>query len=370
MGAFDLGLLSIQTDRDEAVGAPSTNVSVLRVRRDVMGRGNVGVLFQNRTESLAAPGESNQAWGVDGAFGISNEANLIAYYARSRTPGWDGNEQSYRGRFSYDADLFGANVDYLVVGDDFNPEVGFVRRRGFRYSSAAVRLSPRPASLSWLRQGNFSADIGYFTNDREGYVESRDRGGRMQLDLENGDGFTVSATNNLEFLARQERISGALFPLGRYTYTDYQLSYRFGPQRRWQGNLNLRWGGFYSGDRISLGVGNGRVEVSPQLSVEPSLEFNWLDLPQQTESGEFNQHVARTRVTYTMTPRAYLSGLVQYNTGSETVSWNFRLRWEWAPGSELFVVYTEDRDTGEIGDRWSELSTRGLAIKVTRLFRP
>ena len=75
-------------------------------------------------------------------------------------------------------------------------------------------------------------------------------------------------------------------------------------------------------------------------------------------------------MTYTMTPRAYVSGLVQYSTGSQAVSGNFRLRWEWAPGSELFVVYTEDRNTGALGERWSELSTRALVIKVTRLFRP
>ena len=88
------------------------------------------------------------------------------------------------------------------------------------------------------------------------------------------------------------------------------------------------------------------------------------------DSGQYDQHVARTRMTYTMTPRAYVSGLVQYSTGSQAVSGNFRFRWEWAPGSELFVVYTEERNTGALGERWSELSTRALVIKMTRLFRP
>jgi hypothetical protein len=216
----------------------------------------------------------------------------------------------------------------------------------------------------------FGADVGYFVNDESGLVETRDRGGRIQLDLENGDGFTLSGSNSYEYLAANERISGALFEAGRYSFTDFQASYRFGPQRPWQGNLSLQWGEFYSGDRLSVGLGNGRIEVTPQISIEPSLELNWLDLPQQTEDGEFDQHVARTRVTYTMTPRAYLSGLIQYNTGSDSFSGNFRLRWEWAPGSELFIVYTEDRNTDVLGDRWSELSTRGLVIKVTRLFRP
>ena len=166
------------------------------------------------------------------------------------------------------------------------------------------------------------------------------------------------------------RISGALFAAGRYDWNEYEVSYRFGPQRPYQGNLSVRWGGFYNGKRRAIGVNQGRIEVTPQLSMEPSLEFNWLDLPQQTTSGEFNQHVARLRTTYTLTPRAYVSGLVQYASGSNTVSGNFRLRWEWAPGSELFVVYTEDRNTAALGDRWSDLSTRALAIKVTRLFRP
>ena len=63
-----------------------------------------------------------------------------------------------------------------------------------------------------------------------------------------------------------------------------------------------------------------------------------------------------------------MSGLVQYNSRSRALSGNFRVRWEWAPGSELFIVYTEDRNT-DVLDRWSELSNRGFVIKINRLFR-
>ncbi|OFW29834.1 MAG: hypothetical protein A3H97_08830 [Acidobacteria bacterium RIFCSPLOWO2_02_FULL_65_29] len=370
VGAFDVGLLSIQTAEDDTIGAVSTNFTVARVKRNVFRRSNVGALFENRSASIAVPGESNRAWGADGDFGFNDEANLVTYYARSHTPRLAGNDQSYRARLNYDADLIGGTADYVVVGNEFNPELGFVRRRDFRNSALSARFSPRPTSIPWIRQISFQGDVNYFENDRARYVESRDRSGQISLDLENGDAFTVNATDTFEFLARRERISGALFETGRYARADYQASYRFGPQRRWQGNLGVQWGGFYTGERFSVSLGNGRVEVHPQLSIEPSLELNWLDLPQQTHSGQYNQHVARTRVTYTMTPRAYVSGLVQYSTGSQTVSGNFRLRWEWAPGSELFVVYTEDRNTGVLGERWSELSTRALVIKVTRLFRP
>ena len=103
----------------------------------------------------------------------------------------------------------------------------------------------------------------------------------------------------------------------------------------------------------------------PQLSLEPSLSFNWVELG---PLGDFTQHVAATRVSYSFSPRLFLSALVQYSSLGESLSANLRLRWEYAPGSELFVVYTEERDT-DVFDRFSALANRALVIKVNRLLR-
>jgi hypothetical protein len=368
VGSFDVGALSIQTADDEEIGAVSTNFTVLRLRRDVLTRSSVGLLFQNRSHSVVAESGSNRAWGVDGTFGITRDLSFVGYYALSQTPGLDGKEDSYRAELSYDADRWGGSVDHLVVGDAFNPEIGFVRRSGFRRSSGDARFSPRPASIRWIRQLVFRVDGSHLANQETGVVESRGYGGRFQVDFERGDAFTTSFSNSYEQLFRPARISGALLPAGGYDWNEYQVSYRFGPQRPYQGNLSLRWGGFYNGTRRGIGMSQGRIEVTPQLSMEPSLEFNWIRFPQAQGIQTFNQHVARMRTTYTLNPRAYVSGLVQYASSSNTLSGNFRLRWEWAPGSEIFLVYTEDRNTGEL-ERWSELSNRGLVLKITRLLR-
>ena len=369
VGSFDVGALSIQTAEDEDIGAESTNFTVLRLRRDLHTRSSIGVLLQNRSRSDVAESGSNQAWGVDGTFGFTSELGLITYYARSYTPGLEGRDDSYRAQLSYGGDRWGGELGYLVVGGAFNPEIGFLRRSGYRQSSASGRYSPRPASIGWIRQLTFDGDVSYLESQTTGLVESRDFGGGTRVDLERGDSFSASWTNTFEQLVRPARISGALLPAGRYDWNAYQVSYRFGPQRPYQGNLSVRWGGFYTGERLSIGMNQGRIEVTPQLSLEPSLEFNWIDFPDESAEADFNQHVGRLRATYTLTPRAYVSALVQYSSGSGSASGNFRLRWEWAPGSELFIVYTEDRNTDAL-DGWSELSNRGLAIKVTRLFRP
>src|SRR5690606_41645665 len=103
-------------------------------------------------------------------------------------------------------------------------------------------------------------------------------------------------------------------------------------------------------------------------SIEPSLDFNCVGLRVNVAMVRYVELFIRSWTTYAFTLRAYVSWLVQYSTGSDIFSGNFRLRWEWAPGSELFIVYTEERDTGVL-DRWSELSNRGLVIKVNRLFQ-
>ena len=86
--------------------------------------------------------------------------------------------------------------------------------------------------------------------------------------------------------------------------------------------------------------------------------------------GDFQTELGRVRVTYTISPRMYFSGLMQYNSTQSSFSTNFRFRWEWAPGSELFVVYSDDRDTNPFDRPDSfELRNRGWAIKINRLFQ-
>ena len=139
-----------------------------------------------------------------------------------------------------------------------------------------------------------------------------------------------------------------------------------GEQRRFNGGVTLQRGGFFNGTITAVGLQQGRFAVLPQMSIEPSISFNWIDTPQ----GSFRTDLVVTRVNYAVNARMFFSGLVQYNSASDTVSNNLRFRWEYSPGSEIFVVYTEDRDTVTLRpNRVTELRNRGFVIKFTRLFR-
>jgi hypothetical protein len=97
--------------------------------------------------------------------------------------------------------------------------------------------------------------------------------------------------------------------------------------------------------------------------MEPGITLNVLDLP----LGEVTTKLVSTRATYSFSPRVFTSALVQFNSSANSLSGNYRFRWEYRPGSDLFVVYSDGRDTTVRG--YPELMNRTFVIKATRLFR-
>jgi len=366
IGAFDVGALSIQTDDEAISGAEMTNFTVVRVKRDILRRSSVGALFTNRSVSLAGDG-SSQVYGADATFSFYENVSLLGYVAKTQTPGLDSEDRSYQGRFTYAGDRYGFQVDHLVVEDNFIPEVGFVRRDNFRRTYASGRFSPRPRSIDAIRQFRIEGSFDYILTADTGLVETRQSQLGFSTELENSDRVGVSVADNYEFLAQPFTPGpGVTFPVGGYGFRDVEATYSLGAQHRLNGTFTVRAGEYFNGDIRSIAFSRGRVALTPQFSVEPSLSVNWINTPH----GSFRTDLVVSRVNYTFTPRMFVSALIQYNSSSDTISTNLRLRWEYSPGSELFVVYSEDRNTDPLlPDRFSELQNRGFVVKVNRLFR-
>ena len=361
-GAFSVGAVNIQTDDAPNVGAQATNFTVLRVKRDILRRSTIGAIFTGRSVSATGSG-SNEVYGVDGAFSFYDNVNFNGYYARTKTQGRAGDDTSYQGVFTYNGDLYAAQVDHLLVGNNFNPEIGFLRRANFRRTFARAEYRPRPRAIEAVRQFTFGGSLDYIESGT-GHLETRITQLRFNTEFENSDQFGVDVQDNYECLVRPFRIaSDATIPVGGYAFQDLFMSYAMGGQRRVSGTFTFQHGGFFGGHLTAVGYRRGRIELTPQLSVEPSISINRIDLP----GGLFTTTLARSRVTYTLTPRIFFGGLLQYNDSTESLSMNLRLRWEYQPGSELFVVYNDQRDTSLRG--MPLLQNRAFVVKFTRLFR-
>ena len=366
IGPFDVGGLSIQTDDESISGAEMTNFTVMRVKRDILRRSSIGALFTNRSVSLAGDG-SSQAYGIDATFSFYENLSFLSYVAKTRTPASDREDTSYQGRVDYSGDRYGFQAEHLLVEDNFVPEVGFLRRDNFRRTYTTGRFSPRPSSIDAIRRFRLEGSFDYILTADTDRLETRQSQLGFSTEFNNSDRVGVSVAESYEFLSSEFSPGpGVTFPVGAYSFVDVEATYSLGAQHSFSGTFTAGAGEYFDGDIRSIGVSSGRFGITQQFSVEPTVSVNWVETPR----GSFRTDLIVSRVNYTFTPRMFVSGLVQYNSASDALSTNLRLRWEYSPGSELFVVYTEDRDTDPLlPDRYSELRNRGLVVKVNRLFR-
>ena len=369
-GAYSIGALDIQTDDAPTAAAVSTNFSALRLKRNLFRRSNVGVIATRRDPGPLAAAtrrrDASYSLGADATLLFFKSVSATGYYARADAPDAAGRMvtgASYRGRVDYTDDRYGAAAEHLLIDRDFRPEVGFVRRSDMRRTFAQLRFSPRPRRSAVVRKLTWQTSYDYVTDAAATTVQSREASALFRLDFQSSDQVSTEYTREYERLPERFTIApGVNVPAGGYTATTARVSYALGQQRRVSGRLSAATGTLYDGTRSEFSY-SGRWGVVPRFSVEPTVSLNVVALPY----GDFTARLMSARFTVTPTPRMLISSLVQYNVDQETTSASLRLRWEYTGGSELFVVYSDGRDTRTAG--FPVLVNRTLAVKATRLFR-
>ncbi len=360
-GAWQVGALSMQTDDVASLAAPSTNFSVVRVNRDVLSRSRIGLIAASRAPNGTTQA-NNFAGGVDAQFNPTADLRVDTYWARSQSDGVDGDQSSYRGRLDWNADRYAVNAEHLYVGDGFNPEVGFMRRTAFRRSYGLARFSPRPKDFFGVRKLYYQGSVDYITGAGGG-VQTQEYQGQFNVEFNNGDFFNTEVTRAFEqILTPFEIARGVFVPAGEYWFTQNKIGYQMGLQRRVSGSVIVGRSSFYDGT-LTEATWRGRVEFTPQFYAEPTLSWNRVHAPY----GTGNANLVSTRFTYTVTPRMFVAALLQYQSISASTSANVRFRWEYQPGSEFFVVYSDGRTT--TGPGFPTLQNRSVVVKLTKLFR-
>lgn len=360
---LSIGALNVQTGDERVSGAQSTNFTVFRLKQDILRRSSIGGIFTNRSRSTFASGHASRTYGGDVALAFHNTISVDGYYSKVDTPTVRGKTDSYQGIFEYSDDARGFSASHLFVGDAFRPEVGFVQRGNMRRSFATGRLSPRPEHVRHVERFEWTGGFENIANAL-GVLETRVESTQFKTEFKNSDNVTVSASRTCDRLPAPFTIAPrVVIPAGGYTFANVRGSYTLAPQHPLSGTFSVEGGRFYDGSHIATGY-SGRISVTRQLSLEPSASVNRVTLPH----GVFTTQLYRARANYTFTPKMYFAGLVQYNAMAHTVAANLRLRWEYTPGSELFLVYTDDRNT-EAGTARPGLLDRAVAVKITRLVR-
>ena len=361
-GRYDIGALAISTGDKASAGAVQTNFSALRLRRNILRRSSIGIMTTGRWPATTGIEQSGTA-GADADLRFFDNLQANLYWARTSSPGRHGNDTSYRTRFNYNGDRYGLELDRVLVGGNFNPEIGFVRRNDFVMSSATARFSPRLRRSRLVRQLSWTGDLEYIADAHGNVLQDRTLTGNFNVEFNSSDEVQFSATRRYERLPLDFLISpGVVVPAGGYLYDTYRVQYTLATQRKVSGRVSASQGSFYRGTRTTTDF-TGRVGFSAHFAVEPTVTVNWVDLP----FGRFTARLVGARFVVAPSARLGFSSLTQFNPGAHTLSSSVRMRWEYIPGSELFVVYSDGRDTAF--GTFPTLQNRSVAVKVTRLLR-
>jgi hypothetical protein len=340
-GPHNIALLDIQTD--SAFDKPGDNFLVTRYSHDVLKRSRVGGLFVNK-ESAGASAHYNRTMAVDANLALSQNLQISSFVAKTATPGLDGKDMSWFGRIAYRDPAWNLWLNYLDVQDNFNPEVGFVQRRGVRTTKAYFGPTPRPGAAH-IRMMEPMIVLTYITDENNRLV-GRTQHFMVGTRLDDDSYFNVIFQRNLDVLDGPFKIVPTVtIPAGSYNYDEWNLSYNTSPARRLYGTIRYSPMGFYGGHRKTVS-GTIGLRASTQFSTELQYSRNNVHLPY----GNFLTDLAILRVDYTFSPRATIQSLLQYNSSTHEVTSSVRFNFIHRPGSDLYIVYNGLDETGLAAD--------------------
>jgi hypothetical protein len=353
VGKWNLALLDVQT-REAVVSPtvvsdlglrsqilPGTNLLAGRVSYDFSEKLRVGTIFTNGDP---AGFRQNTLVGVDAVWRTSKfrgNKNLLlgAWSATTQGDIAPGSRTGWGFKIDYPNDLWDCNTSINQYGDALEPLLGFLPRPGVRRTAVGCDFQPRPSKdgpFRWIRQEFFENQFTRYTNSK-GVTESWEYFmAPVNLRFESGDRAEFNWAPHGETLVAPFEVARGVFILpGSYNFTRWRLEAQTSEHRPVRFGTTTWFGTFYNGhltqweNYIRCTSPKGKV----QLDLETENDFGHLP------AANFVQRLWSVRAAYAWSPYLVLSTFVQYDTESQNVGTNTRLRWTIKPGNDLFIVW-------------------------------
>ncbi len=379
---LDLAVLHVRTGETADVAAE--NFTVGRFKRNFGAQSAIGAVFTRRAPNSldgAPAGPDQYTLGTDLdlftlKFRGDKDLQLQAFFVwHNQTANDDDSafwDRTTRGvRLTYPNIPWAMHVSYREFGDDFNPQVGFNRRNGFRRVQPSISYNPRLPQSAWIRELDFEIAFQHLMDlDFNKLTQTLDVT-PLSIVFESGDRVGLEAGYSFERLDDAFNIiDDIIIDAGDYTVGSVTVDGRTASRRPVSVGGEVSYGGFWSGNRTVAELGLG-LRPRPGISIEPSWEHNRVDLP----GGNFTTNVFELESGWQFNPWIALTAIVQYDDVSELLSLFSRFRWIVEPGNDVFFIFTHNwqnaiaADLSPQRDRLVPLS-RGAAFKVnyTRRF--
>lgn len=391
IGDYEVGLYQVRTDdttlenRDGSARPwAAEDFTVARAKRRLFRQSHVGMIYTRRASDGVTGDEllpDRHTVGADFNFFTSQfldryNAQIEGFllYHNDPVEGGDlsSSERRSRGlRWSFPNDLIRVHSSHREFGEQWNPAVGFADRRGFRRHQPTLTIAPRPQRWASIRQTEHQIFFEYLTDLDNRLLTRNVNITPLQVNFESGDRMSVRVGRNFEYLDRVFTIysSGAdsiRIQPGDYHSDNWSANFSTAGRRMLSGSVDFSRSDFWGGQRNSLNL-SGTIRARTGVSLTANYQRNDVTLPQ----GDFETNLVRLSWAWNLSPWTAITGNVQYDDLSNVVGVYARMRWIIQPGSDVFLVWSNNwlYDDGPLSDsRFTTLSSGG-ALKLNYTYR-
>jgi hypothetical protein len=369
-----IGVLSMQVADDQAASLPSYNYSMVSVQQKVFTRSNISAFLVNK-QTFVDPKEYSDslynAW--DRTFGAEynlasadNKINGKFFYHQNI------NQAELDGAFTAGMDMqysvpeWSLNMRSQIIGANYAPEVGFVRRRDIQQLAMTYRRSFFPSTGGVQRHGP-GLDFDILGNDTYGMLDW-DANILYDITWRSSAQFSMRLRRQYTFLINGFDPSGTDgIPLpanSEYTNNVIIARYQSDERKKLSYELSTRSGEYFNGKRWNL---EGSIQWRYQPLGFTSIDFAYNGIRLPDTYNDANLFLIGPRFDFTFSKSLFWTTYVQYNSQIDNVNINSRLQWRFAPVSDFFLVYTDNylAENQEGFIQFGGSKSRALVFKMT-----
>ncbi|WP_127140979.1 DUF5916 domain-containing protein [Flagellimonas marinaquae] len=363
-----LGLLNIQTEKDEENEIASNNNTVLALQKKMFSRSNLSFIFVNRQsfgdyDFLEETDRYNRVVGLDYNLASADNTWTGKFFYHKSFAREIGNRNASGGvDLQYNSRLLNFGLRGNFVGNDFRSDLGFVRRQDI------VAARPFVEFNFWPQKGKLNSH-GFRFNPNAIWRPTLDYKNTdynifssWQARFKSQEEFSVRMFNRYTFLTEEFDPTGTDGGVGLpgdigYYYTSYEMAFQSDRRKVFSYSVQPGYGDFYNGNRFVM-EGDLSLRLQPKMLFSVRVNYNSIKLPEPYESEDL--WLISPRIDVTFNKSVFWSTLVQYSNQADNLGINSRLQWRFAPLSDLFLVYNDNYFVNTFMPR-----TRSVNLKLT-----
>ena len=366
LGRLELGVMDVDT-RSSGPN-PYANYGVVRLKESLWAGSYIGVMGIDKRSGDVVD-SFNQTGGVDTRLVFFKDWSVDAHMAGTRSPGDPSGASDVGASLSYRSNWLDGIVERRKIGPNFNPEVGFIERIDSNETYGDLTFKVRPTIRS-IRELQFEGFI-LHAPDTRGDVSTQEWQSTFRAEFHNGaysdddivDVFTQRITTPFHIY------KNVFIPNGVYNFARHQLTYGSGQDRRFTYNFFERFGGYYSGTLNEFRV---RANYRPTAKFSISASETWDRFRLPLPKGNFSVVLASLQGNYSFNRFLTFTSLIQMDTSNtQAVSANLRLRYNYRPDSDLYIIYNVGTQFASIAPaNPPQVRESRFAVKWTYSFTP